>query len=69
METKADVERKGESAQSFGEKKARLSKAEWVKLKGDFELRRSGWGSAENKAACFECGNTDQFKAHCPIWV
>ena len=38
-------------------------------LKGDFEQRRPGWSTAGNKAACFECGDTDRFKAQCPIWL
>jgi len=41
---------------------------EGISLKGDFEQRRSGWSTAENKATCFECGNTDSFKAQFHIW-
>ena len=41
---------------------------EGISLKGDFEQRRSGWSTAGNKAVCSECGNTDRFKAQCPIW-
>ena len=64
----ANVGKKGEMKQSFEEKHARLSKMEGISLKGDFEQRRSGWSTAENKEECFECGNTDRFKAQFPIW-
>ena len=53
----------------FGGEQTRLSKMEGLESKGDFEQRRSGWNSSENKASCFECGNTDRFKAQCPIWI
>ena len=66
---KANVGRKVERKQPFEEKKARLAQVDGVKLKCDPEHRRSGWSTAENKAACFECGNTDRFKAQCPIWI
>ena len=46
-----------------------MEEAVGVKLKMNFEHRRSGWGNEENKAACFECGGTDRFKALCPIWI
>ena len=42
---------------------------EGINLKGDFEQRRSVWGKSENKAACFECGNTHRFKDQFPIWI
>ena len=67
--TKVDVERKGERKQSLGDKQSRLAKVEEIKLKGDFEQRRSRWDTAENKAACSECVTTDHFKAQCPIWI
>ena len=66
---KANNEHKGERKQEFGEKQARLAKVDGVKLKGDFEQRWSGWSKSGNKAACFECGNTDRFTAQCPIWA
>ena len=53
----------------FEGKQARLAKMEGLQLNGDFDQRRSVWSSARNKAACFECGNTDRFKAQCPIWI
>ena len=65
---KANTEQKGGRKKSPEEKQARLAKVEGD-LIGDFEHRRSGWGESENKAACFECGNTDHFKAHFPIWI
>ena len=52
----------------MGERQARLEKVDGWSLKGDSEQRRTGWRKAENKPACFECGNTDRFKAQCPIW-
>ena len=58
---KANVEQKGGRNQMCEEKKSRLAKVEGINSKGDFEQRRSGWGESENKAACFECGNTDRF--------
>ena len=61
--TKANVEQKGERKQTFEEKQSRLEKVEGIKLKCDFEHRRSGWSKSENTAACSECGNTDRFKA------
>ena len=42
---------------------------EGLQLKGDFEQIRSGRRNAENKAACFERGNADRFKAQRPIWI
>ena len=65
---KANIEQRGGRHQIFEEKKARLSKVCGIKLKGDFE-RRSGWSNTENKADCFECGNSERFKAQCPIWI
>ena len=59
----------GERKKPFEEKQAPLAKMEGLQLKGDPEQRRSGWSSAENKEACFECGNTARFKAQCPIWI
>ena len=53
----------------YEEKQPRLAKAEGISSQGDFEQRRSGWGKPENKATCYECGNTDHFKAQCPIWI
>ena len=41
---------------------------EGISLKGDFAQRRSEWSTAENKAVCAECENTDRFKAQCSIW-
>ena len=67
--TKGNIEQKGERRQSFEEKQSRLAKVERINLIGDFEQRRSGWSSPGNKAACFECGNTDRFKAQFPIWI
>ena len=58
-----------ESKQSSEDRQARLSKVDGVSLKGDFEQRRAGWGKSENKPAFSECGNTDSFKAQCPIWL
>ena len=66
---KANIEQKGGRKQSFGDKQARLAKVERVSLIGDFEQRRSGLIASGNKAASFECGNTDRFKAQCPIWI
>ena len=51
------------------ERQNKLALVEGVTLKGNFEQRRSGWGNEENKPACFECGNTERFKALCPIWL
>ena len=65
----ANVGKVGERQKSFEEKQARLAKMGGAQFKGDSEQRRSGWGNAENKAACFERGNTDRFKAQCPIWI
>ena len=65
---KANVEKKGERNPFSEEKQTRFAKMEGISLKGDFEQRRSGWSTAENKAACFECGNTDSLKAQFPIW-
>ena len=59
----------GENRKSFEEKQSRLAKIEGLELKWDFEQRRSGWNKSENKAACFERGHTDRFKAQCPIWI
>ena len=59
----------GERKKPFEEKQAPLAKMEGLQLKGDPEQRRSGWSSAENKAARFECGNTDRSKAQCQIWI
>ena len=59
----------GESKKPFEEKQARLAKMGGLQLKIDFDQRISGWGRTENKAACFECGNTDRFNAKCPIWL
>ena len=50
------------------ERQTRLAHAEGIKLKGNFEQRRSGWNNEENKPSCFECGSTEHFKAQCPIW-
>ena len=59
----------GGNRKPFEEKQDRLAKIEGLELKGDFEQRRSGWSKAENKAACFEFGYADRFKAECPIWI
>ena len=66
---KENVEKKCERKQLFEKKQARLAKLEGIKLKGDSEQRRLGWGTSENKSACFECGNADRSKDQCPIWV
>ena len=63
---KANVGKTGEMKQFSEEKQTRLAKMEGISLKCDFEKRRSGWSAAENKAACFECGDTDRFKAQFP---
>ena len=60
---KANLGKTCERKQNSGDRQARLEKVEWVSLKGDFEQRRTGWGETENRPACFECGNTDRFKA------
>ena len=65
---KANVEKKGERNPFSEEKQTRFAKMEGISLKGDFEQRRSGWGTSENKAECFGCGNTDHFKAQCTMW-
>ena len=65
----ANVGKLGKERNLLGGKQARLAKMEGSQLKGDFEQRRSGRGNAENKEACFECGNTDHFKAQLPIWI
>ena len=57
----------GENRKPLEEKQARVAKMEGLELKGDFEQRRSVQSNPENKAACFECGHTDHFKAQCPI--
>ena len=57
-----------ENRKPVEEKQARLAKIDGLELKGDFEQRRSGWNKSESKAACFERGHTDHFKAECPIW-
>ena len=59
----------GEYQKPFEEKQARLAEIEGLELKGDFEQRRSRWGKSGNKAACFECGYADHFKAEFPIWI
>ena len=51
------------------ERQAKLAQVEGITLKGNFEQRRSGWDKEENKAACFERGSIDRFKALCPIWI
>ena len=51
------------------ERQTKLALVEGITLKGNFEQRRSGWSNEENKPACFECGNTEHFKALCPIWL
>ena len=66
---KANIEQNGERRQSYEETQARLAKVEGINLIGDFEQRRSGWCTSGNKAACFLCGNTENFKAHRPIWI
>ena len=68
-ETQGSAGNLGENRKPFGEKQARLAKIEGLELKGDFEQRRSGRSKSENKAACFERGHTDRFKAQCPIWI
>ena len=30
---------------------------------------RNGWGQSKRKPSCFECGNTDRFKARCHIRI
>ena len=67
MQTGAGISE--ENRKPFEEKQARLAKMEGLELRGDFEQRRSGWDKAENKAACFERGRADHFKAECPIWI
>ena len=59
----------GERKKPFEEKQARNAKNGGFTLKGDSEQRRTGWGNSEKKAAFFECGHTDHFKAQCPIWI
>ena len=61
-------EKSGEMGRNFEERQARFANAEGLKLRGDFEQRRAGWDKAGNKAACFECGNTDRFKEKRPFW-
>ena len=51
------------------ERQTKLAHAEGITLKGNFEQRRTGWDNEENKPSCFECGNTERFKAQCPIWT
>ena len=62
---KANLGKTGERKQFHEERKGRLGKVEGANLKGDFSQRRTGWGKAGDKAACFECGNTDRFMAQC----
>ena len=50
--------------QNSEERQARLAKVEGLSLNGGFEQMRSGWPQSGNKPACFECGNTDRFKAN-----
>ena len=68
LKLKAYLGKAVDRKQNFEGWQARLAKVAGVSLKGDFEQRRTGRGKAENKATCFECGNTDRFKAQCPIW-
>ena len=53
----------GERKKPCGGKQTRLAKMDGLELKGDFEQRRAGRNPPGNKAACFECGHTDHFKA------
>ena len=62
------ISEKRERKRNSEERQARFANAEWLTLKGDSGQRRMGWGKEENKAACFECGNTDRSKAQCPFW-
>ena len=48
-------------------RQTRVAKVEGVNLNGGAEQRRSGCDQFCNNPACFECGNTDRFKARCPI--
>ena len=66
---KSISEKKGERKQNVEENQARLAKAEGISLKGDFEHRRQGRGKSDDKAACFEFGNTDRFKAQFHTWI
>ena len=66
---KANVEQKCARNQMCEEKKARLSKVDGISPEGDFEQIPSGWGETQTEAACFECGDTDHFKAQFAIWV
>ena len=65
---KAIVEKKG-GEKNFEGKQSRLAEVGGISSKGDFEQRRSAWSRSGNKAACFEFGNTDRFKAQFPIWI
>ena len=58
-----------ECKQNSEERKSRLTKVEGVNSKGGVEERRHGCNQTENKPAWLECGNTDRFKAQCPIWI
>ena len=60
---KANAEILGERKKPFEWKQTRLAKMDGLELKGDFEQRRAGRNPPGNKAACFECGHTDHFKA------
>ena len=62
----ANFGKTGVGKQNSEGRQARLSKVDGVSLKGDLEQGRAGCGEAENKPACFECGNTDRCKAHRP---
>ena len=64
---KANVEQKVK--ENVRREESSFSESGGLKLKCYFEHRRSGWGKSEGKAVCFECGNTDHFKAQCPIWI
>ena len=67
--TKTSFAKLGDRKQNPEERQTRLSKVEGVNLRSDFEQRRHGWGQTERKPSCFERGNTDRFKAQCPIWI
>ena len=49
------------------ERPAKMSQAEGITSKGNFEQRRSGWNNEESKASCFECGVLITLKLYVPF--